>query len=100
MGERNPQPLGLTRVDDNWIDEDTTCRSRATKPGPIGLDPTSVALNAAPLLNSPFDRKQVGLKATEKARKVDISPILMKSPVYRALLEAQTNRRPPTDASS
>ena len=97
MGERNPHPLGLTRVGDNWIDEGTMCRSRSTKPGPIGLDvPTSTALNAAPLLNSNFDRKEMGLKAAEKTRKADISPMLMKNRIYRALLKAQTDKRPPS----
>ena len=74
MRERVPGPLCSTRVGDNWIDLGTMCRSRLSKPGPIGGAEVMVkaALNAVSPLKAKFDREHVYSQAREAVRKRDI----------------------------
>lgn len=66
-------PLCTTRVRDQWIDGGTLCRSRSTKPGPVGLDDL-IEFGKSNLnpLKAQFDREHVYSMAPEAARKRDI----------------------------
>jgi hypothetical protein len=91
MGQRDPQPLCRTRVGDKWIDEGTTCRSRSTKPGPIrDVVLVRVVLDAVPPLKANLDGKLVDSKAPEPAGKPEVSPLMMKNPIYAALLKKRS----------
>jgi len=47
MADRKPGPICSSRLGSNWIDSGTTCRSRSSSSGPLGLM-MSLVMSAAP----------------------------------------------------